>query len=53
MENPKIDIDEKANATLFAPNLEWEFKSEENFSKSKNSPWLGKNLKGKALCRFQ
>jgi dihydroorotase len=49
---PKIDIDEKANATLFAPDLEWEFKSEENFSKSKNSPWLGKKLKGKAVAVF-
>ncbi len=52
MEIPKIDIDEKANLTLFDPNCEWEFKSENNFSKSKNSPWLNKKLKGKAAAVF-
>src|SRR5882762_6844395 len=52
MEIPKIDIDEKANLTLFDPNLEWEFKAENNFSKSKNSPWLNKKLKGKAVAVF-
>jgi len=49
---PKIDIDEKANLTLFDPNSEWEFKADNNFSKSKNSPWLNKKLKGKAVAVF-
>jgi dihydroorotase len=49
---PKIDMDEKANLTLFDPNREWEFLPSENFSKSKNSPWLGKKLKGKAIAVF-
>ncbi|HLZ17582.1 MAG TPA: dihydroorotase [Cyclobacteriaceae bacterium] len=52
LEIPKIDADEKANLTLFDPNGEWEFQSDNNFSKSKNSPWLGKKLKGKAVAVF-
>lgn len=52
LEVPKIDVDEKANLTLFDPNMEWEFKPEYNFSKSKNSPWLNKRLKGKAVAVF-
>ena len=48
----QIDIDEKANLTLFDPNFDWEFKAENNFSKSKNSPWLNKKLKGKAVAVF-
>ncbi len=52
IEIPKIDIDEKANLTLFDPHSEWEFKQENNFSKSKNSPWLDKRLKGKAIAVF-
>jgi len=52
MEIPKIDVDEKANLTLFDPNCEWEFNAENNFSKSRNSPWLNKKLKGKAVAVF-
>jgi dihydroorotase len=52
LEIPKIDADEKANLTLFDPSYAWEFKSENNFSKSKNSPWLNKKLKGKAIAVF-
>ncbi|MBS1505390.1 MAG: dihydroorotase [Bacteroidetes bacterium] len=52
LEIPKIDIEEKANLTLFDPSYTWEFKTENNFSKSKNSPWLGKKLKGKAVAVF-
>jgi dihydroorotase len=52
MEPLKIDVEEKANLTLFDPNCEWEFKGENNFSKSKNSPWLNKKLKGKAVAVF-
>lgn len=49
---PKIDNDVKANLTLYDPNCEWEFNPSENFSKSKNSPWLTKKLKGKAVAVF-
>ena len=52
MEIPLIAEDEKANLTLFDPNAEWTFTEKENLSKSKNSPWLGKELKGKAVAVF-
>jgi len=52
MEIPKIDIDEKANLTLFDPHYEWEFNTVNNFSKSKNSPWLNTKLRGKAIAVF-
>ncbi|GHM99088.1 dihydroorotase [Cytophagales bacterium WSM2-2] len=50
LEIPKIDVDEKANLTLFDPNCEWEFYPGNNLSKSKNSPWIGKKLKGKVVA---
>lgn len=49
MELPSIEVEAKANLTLFDPTLEWTFTEDENLSKSKNSPWLGKKLKGKAV----
>jgi dihydroorotase len=52
MDIPKIDVDEKANLTLFDPNHLWTFNEKTNLSKSKNSPWLGKEVTGKALAVF-
>lgn len=52
MEMPVIAEEEKANLTLFDPNAEWTYTEKENLSKSKNSPWLGKQLKGKAVAIF-
>ncbi len=52
IEIPKIEVDEKANLTLFDPDVTWIFSEKENFSKSKNSPWLGMELKGKAVAIF-
>ena len=52
IEIPKIEVDEKANLTLFDPSASWIFSDKENFSKSKNSPWLGSELKGKAVAIF-
>jgi len=52
LEVPKIEVDEKACLTLFDPNAEWMFDKETNYSKSKNSPWLGKPIKGKAVAVF-
>jgi dihydroorotase len=49
LEVPVIEVDAKANLTLFDPAHEWTFTSEGNKSFSKNSPWLGKKLKGKAI----
>jgi dihydroorotase len=52
LEVPKIEVDEKACLTLFDPNTEWTFDKDSNHSKSKNSPWLGKTIKGKAVAVF-
>jgi len=49
LEQPAIEVDAKANLTLFDPNAEWTFSEKENESKSKNSPWLGQALKGKVV----
>ena len=45
----KIKAGEKANLTLFLPDKEW--KPEEKYirSKSKNTPFIGKKLKGKII----
>lgn len=51
-EVPGIDVDQKANLTLFDPHCEWTFESDANFSKSKNSPWLNTRLRGKAVAVF-
>ncbi len=52
LEAPAIEKDAKANLTLFDPQHEWEFNEKNNLSKSKNSPWLGKKLRGKAIACF-
>ena len=52
LEIPKIEVDEKACLTLFDPNAEWMFDKDTNYSKSRNSPWLGKSIKGKAVVVF-
>ena len=51
---PPVVIEEgvKANLTLFDPNRTWNYSSEVNLSKSRNSPWLGKTLTGKAVGVF-
>lgn len=49
---PKIEADQQANLTLFAPEKTWVFNEKTNLSKSKNSPWLGKEVKGKAVAVF-
>jgi dihydroorotase len=52
MELPVIDIEAKANLTLLDPNCVWSLDEKSNLSKSKNSPWWGKPLKGKAVAVF-
>ena len=49
---PTIDVDAKANLTLFDPSMEYTFTQDDNFSKSKNSPWLGSTLTGKVVATF-
>jgi dihydroorotase len=50
MEVPSIEEDTKANLTLFDPNRKWTFNEQSNYSKSKNSPWFGRELTGKAVA---
>ncbi|MCA6075316.1 dihydroorotase [Fulvivirga sedimenti] len=45
-----IDDGREANLTLFDPNAEWEFNGSSNRSNSRNSPYIGKKLKGKAVA---
>ncbi|MCW5911978.1 MAG: dihydroorotase [Cyclobacteriaceae bacterium] len=47
-----IDVDTRANLTLFDPACEWTFTPTLNLSRSKNSPWLGQKLKGRAVAVF-
>ncbi len=49
MEIPSIKVGERANLTLFDPSLSYVFEEKEIVSKSKNSPFIGEKLTGKAL----
>ena len=49
---PHIKEDTVANLTLIDPEAKWVLNDESNFSKSKNSPWYGKELKGKTVAVF-
>ena len=49
---PKIEIGEVANLTVFSPTLEWIFEEKAILSKSKNSPFIGIKMKGKAVAVF-
>jgi dihydroorotase len=52
MEVPRIAEDEKANLTLLNPERSWTLDEKTNTSHSKNSPWFGKELKGKVAAVF-
>lgn len=52
LEVPKIEEEARACLTLFDPSGEWVYGPEQNFSKSRNSPWLGRTLKGKVVAVF-
>lgn len=43
-----IDINQKANLSLFNPNGEWTFTEKDIYSKSNNAIFIGEKLKGKA-----
>ena len=47
-----IDPDQPANLTLFNPEKTWVLDEKTNLSKSRNSPWFGKELKGKTAAVF-
>jgi dihydroorotase len=45
-----LKVGKKADITLIDPELEWIVEEDRLSSKSKNSPWLGERMKGKAVC---
>lgn len=47
---PTIAVGAPAQLTVFDPTLQWTF--DRSLSKSKNSPFLGKTLRGKAVMTF-
>lgn len=49
---PRIMEGAKANLTLFSPDKTWVFNGSTNKSKSNNSPFLGKELKGRVMGVF-
>jgi dihydroorotase len=49
---PVIKEGEKANLTLFDPDVEWKVEVHHIKSKSKNTPFLGTTLKGKPVVIF-
>ncbi len=52
LEVPVIESDARANLTLFDPFKSWMFDEKSNLSKSKNSPWLRTELRGKPIAVF-
>lgn len=52
LEVPVIAEETKANLTLFDPARTWTFDEKTNASRSKNSPWYGQKLTGKAVAVF-
>ena len=49
---PPLSENQAANLTLFHPGLEWEYNARDILSKSANSPFLGKKLRGKTIAVF-
>lgn len=45
-EKGSIEVGKIADLTIFDPNIEYEYTKESIVSKSKNTPWIGKKLKG-------
>jgi len=50
LEVPKIESGAAANFTLFHPTKKWTFTKESILSKSKNSPFIGQEFKGKVMA---
>lgn len=49
---PTIKEGEQANLTMFDSEIEWTFEEQHIKSKSKNTPFIGTTLKGKAVAVF-
>jgi dihydroorotase len=52
LEMPRVEEDAAANLTLIDPGHKWILNDDTNLSKSKNSPWFGKELTGKTIAVF-
>ena len=52
LNNNSIEEGNKANLTIFNTEIEWTISEDEIISKSKNSPFIGEKLKGKALAIY-
>jgi dihydroorotase len=52
VELPVIAENEKANLVIFDVDAEWEYTVANNKSKSVNSPYIGRGLKGKVLLTY-
>lgn len=52
LEMPVIAEGQEANLTVFDPDFEWTFSEKDIRSKSKNTPFVGARLKGKAVAVF-
>lgn len=50
IEIPEINIEKAANLCLFNPTSEWILEETDVVSKSKNTPFIGKKLKGKIVA---
>jgi dihydroorotase len=46
---PAIKLGEKAELTVFDPELSWTYQASDIRSRSKNSPFVGQTFKGKAI----
>ncbi|MGB4776207.1 MAG: dihydroorotase [Daejeonella sp.] len=49
---PTISENKKANLVVFNPEAEWVYNENTNFSKSSNSPFMNKTLKGKVTLVY-
>ena len=49
IEAPEVNIEKAANLYLFNPSTEWTVEEKDIVSKSKNTPFVGKTLKGKIV----
>ncbi len=52
LEVPTLEVGQSANLTLLDPACLWTLDEKSNLSKSKNSPWYGKAVIGKARAVF-
>jgi dihydroorotase len=50
IKNTSIEEGNIANLTIFNPETKWVFEKKDIISKSKNTPFVGEKLKGKALA---